>query len=106
MSGNPDGIRSLAKYSKLPVERVRYVPDADKGTVRSIRRGILLLMAFWSGPSVQAFAKLTEVLARLNAESLELVVADVDGSPDLYELTEFKSKVHGAGETAWVREGK
>lgn len=106
MGGNPDGIRSLAKYSKLPVERIRYVHDAEEATVRSIRRGVLFLMAFWSGPSVQAFAKLTEVLARLDTEGLELVVADVDGSPDLYELPEFKGKVHCAGETAWVRDGK
>jgi hypothetical protein len=106
MGGNPDGIRSLTKYSQLPPQRIRYVPDADEATVRSIRRGILFLMAFWSGPSVGAFAMLTEILARLDAEGLELVVADVDGSPDLYELPEFKGKVHGAGETAWVREGK
>jgi hypothetical protein len=106
VGGNPNGLRSLAKYSRLPVGRIRYVPDADAATVRSLRRGVLFLMAFWSGPSVQAFAKLTEVLARLDAEALELVVADVDGSPDLYELPEFKGKVHGAGETAWVRNGE
>jgi hypothetical protein len=106
VGGNPDGIRSLARYSRVPVERIRYVPDAVAATVRSIRRGVLFLMAFWSGPSVQAFAKLTEVLTRLHAEELELVVAGVDGSPDLYELPEFKGKVHGAGETAWVRAGE
>jgi hypothetical protein len=106
VAGNPKGLRSLAKYSKLPIERIRYVPDADAATVRSIRQGILFLMAFWSVSSVQAFAKLTEILGRLGAGSLELVVVDVDGSPELYELPEFKGKVHGAGETAWVREGK
>jgi hypothetical protein len=106
MDSNPNGIRRLAKYSRLPDERIRYVPNADEATVRSIGRGVLFLMAFWSGPSVRAFAQLTEVLARLNPEGLELVVADVDDSPDLYELPEFKGKVHGAGETAWVRDGK
>lgn len=106
MAGNPNGLRSLTKYSKLPVERIRYDPDAEESSVRSIRRGVLFLMAFWSGPSVQAFAKLTEVLARLDAEGLELVVVDVDGSPDLYDLPEFKGKVRGYGETAWVRDGK
>jgi hypothetical protein len=80
MEGNPDGLRSLAKYSKLPVERIKYHADADEGTVWSIGRGILFLMAFWSGPSVQAFAKLTEVLASLPSHNLELVVVDVDGS--------------------------
>jgi hypothetical protein len=106
VGGNPDGIRTLMKYSRLPADRIRYVPDADAATVWSIRRGCLFLMAFWSGPSVRAFAKLTEVLAGLDAEGLELVVADVDGSPDLYELPEFKGNLHGAGETVWVRGGK
>ena len=106
LAGNPKGLRSLAKYSKLPFERIRYVADTDAATVRSINRGVLFLMAFWSGPALQAFAKLTEVLARLDAESLELVVVDVDGSPDLYELPELKGEVHGNGETAWVRDGK
>src|SRR5436190_11378302 len=107
MAGNSDGARSLARYSRLPLERIRYVPDADAATVRSIRRGVLFLMAFWSGGAVQAFAKLTEVLARLDPEGLlGLVVADVDGSPQLYELPEFKGKVHGWGETAWVRDGR
>ena len=63
-------------------------------------------MAFWSVRAGQAFAKPNEVLARLDAEGLELVVADVDGSPALYELPKFKGKVRGAGETAWVRDGK
>ncbi len=104
MAGNPDGIRSLAKYSKLSVERIRYFPDADETVVNVISQGILFLMAFWSGPSVKAFSKLTEVIADLDkAESLELVVVDVDGSPALYEVPEFFGKVHGAGETAWVR---
>ena len=106
MEGNPDGLRSLVKYSKLPAERIKYVADADENTVRSIGRGILFLMAFWSGPSVQAFAKLTEVIAALPAENLELVVVDVDGSQSLYELSEFKGQVSGSGETAWVRHGK
>ena len=106
MGGNRDGLRSLAKYSKLPVERISYHADADEATVRSIGRGVLFLMAFWSGPSVMAFAKLTEVLTALKADDLELVVVDVDGSPDLYELAEFKGKISGSGETAWVRLGK
>jgi hypothetical protein len=106
MAGNPNGIHTLAKFSKLPVGRIRYVPDADLATVWSIHRRILFLMAFWSGPSIKGFARQTEVLAHLDAEALELVVVDVDGSPDLYELPEFKGKVAGAGETAWVRDGK
>lgn len=52
MNGNPDGLRSLAKHSKLPVERIRYVPDADERVVRAITRGVFFQIAFWSGPPV------------------------------------------------------
>lgn len=106
MTGNPDGLRSLVKYSKLPVERIRYFPDADERVVRAITRGIIFQMAFWSGPAVQAFAKLTEVVARLDRDSvLELVVVDIDGAEALSAVSEFLGGVRGAGETAWVRNG-
>ncbi len=106
MTGNPDGLRSLAKYSKLPVERIRYFPDAQEDVVAAISRGILFQMAFWSGPAVQAFAKLTEVIARLDPDGqIELVVVDIDGSERLSAVSEFLGGVRGAGETAWVRNG-
>jgi len=106
MDGNADGLRALARYSKLPLERIRYFPSAGPEVIRAIPRGVLFLMAFWSGSAVRAFAMLTELLARLPAETLELVVADLDGSPELYEVPEFKGNVHGSGETAWIRDGK
>lgn len=106
MAGNPDGLGVLAKYSNLPVDRIRYVPNADNQTIRSIRRGVLFLMAFWSGPSVAAFSKLTEMLSRIGMEGLELVVVDVDGSQELETVPEFKEMIRGAGETAWVRDGE
>jgi hypothetical protein len=106
MPGNPNGLRSLARYSKLPIERIRYVSDADETILRSLNRGILFLMAFWSGASVRAFQALTDVIARLDPrQELELAVADVDGSPALYAVPEFFGRVHGAGETAWIRNG-
>lgn len=106
MNGNPDGLRSLAKYSKLPIERISYFPDADENVIRDIERGILFLMAFWSGPSVQAFARITEIVSKLDkGQALQLAVVDVDGSQSLYELPEFLGRIHGAGETAWVRNG-
>lgn len=106
MDGNPDGLRILAKRSKLPVERIRYVPDAGEEIIQSIGRGILFLMAFWSGPAITAFTKLTEVITNLEANNLEIVVVDVDGSPELYHVPEFVHKLRGCGETAWIRDGK
>lgn len=63
-------------------------------------------MAFWSGPAVQAFARLAEVIAKLDPDGrLELVVVDIDGSEALSAVSEFRGGVRGAGETAWVRNG-
>jgi hypothetical protein len=89
------------------MDRIRYVAAADEATVRSIRRGVLYLMAYWSRYSVQAFAALTEVLARLDAQDLELVVVDVDDSPRLNVIPEIRGRrTHGYGETFWVRDGR
>jgi hypothetical protein len=106
MTGTLDGLRSLARYSKLPIERIEYFPEADVNIVKAITRGILFQMAFWSGPAVQAFAKLTEVIARLDPDGVvELMVVDIDGSECLSGVSEFLGGVRGAGETAWLRNG-
>jgi hypothetical protein len=106
MDGNPDRLRTLAMYAKLPIERITYLPEADDEIIRSIDNGILFLMAFWSGPSLLAFSKLTEIISKLRADALSITVVDVDGSPALYEALEFKGQVRGYGEAAWIRNGK
>ncbi len=104
--GNADGMRSLAKSSKLPIERIRYLPDSETSVVQDIKRGILFVMAFWSVPSVKAFNQLTEVVNRLDPDGmLEIVVVDTDGAPEFYEHPEFKDILRGAGETAWIKDG-
>jgi hypothetical protein len=105
--GNAQGLLSLAKYSRLPIDRIDYRPEADATVIGSMDRGILYFMAFWSGPSISAFRTLTEVVARLDKSgALKFVVVDVDGSPTLYEVPELRGKIHGAGEAAWIRKGK
>ncbi len=105
MAGNPDGIRQLV-CSTFPFDRIHYVPDATVETVRSIDRGILFVIAFWSEPAFRAFHELTTVIARLKAEEkLQLVVADIDGASELMSIPEI-GRLGGAGETAWIRSGK
>ena len=105
-NGNPDGLRSLTKYSKLPVERINYLPDADEKVVRMIGRGILFQMALWSIPAVKAFAKLTEVISKLDQEGvIELIVVDIDGSAALSAASEFLGRCSGSRRNVWVRNG-
>jgi hypothetical protein len=104
--GNPDGITSLAKHARVPIGRIRYFSDSDTSLIRQINRGVLFVMAFWSGPSVLAFQQLTEIINRLDPDGvLEIVVIDTDGAEDFYEHPDFKGKLHGAGETAWIKNG-
>lgn len=93
--------------SSALVKRTRFYSEADRAVLATIRCGVFFVMAFWSGPSRLAFQELKRVLEVLDSEGrLELVVVDTDGCPDIEELPEFVGKLHGAGETAWVREGQ
>jgi len=96
----------LTKMSKRPIDHVTYLSNADAEIIESLGNGVLFLMVFWSVGAVKAFTALSEVLATPETESLEFVVADVDGSPSLYEVPDFKGNVHGWGETAWIYHGK
>lgn len=113
MSGHPDGLRILKKYAPSPSLELRYFPNGFAELVPSIDYGILFLMAFWSGPSVAAFAKLTQAMREMQAEDLELVVIDVDGVPDVYQLPHVKdlygqaiAAPTGNGEAAFCQEGQ
>jgi hypothetical protein len=100
-------ILRLKKHSKFPVDRFHFLAGADASIIKKIDRGILFLMALWSLPSAYSFAYLTSVIAALDKSgSLEIVVTDVDGSPELYVVPEFLGSVHGCGEMAWIRNGK
>lgn len=113
MTGNPNGLHILEKYSRIPLSSIRYVADADADVVHSIQHGILFLMAFWSGPSLKAFSNLTKALSDMGAGELELVAVDVDGSLDIYQLPEIKALFGGVvnapvgkGEAACCRDGR
>jgi hypothetical protein len=101
-----DRMGILAGDSPLPRSRIRFLAEADESVIEQITCGVVFVMAFWSGPSRQAYRKLTEVLAALDPEGrLEFVVVDVDGCPALYDRAEFIGRMSGAGETAWVKDG-
>lgn len=104
--GKPDGLDILTARWQLGRERVRYHAEAGPEIVANIDRGVLFLMAFWSITAFQSFRALRDVLTRLRADALEVVVIDVDGSPEVYSIPEFFGRVHGCGEVAWVRDGR
>ena len=107
MEDELDRMGILERDSPLPRSRIRFLAQAEESVVDQITCGVVFVMAFWSGPSRQAYRKLTEVLAALDPEGrLEFVVVDADGCPALHDRAEFIGQMSGAGETAWVRDGR
>ena len=105
-TGNRDGLAIIAKYAKIPTDRVIYHFDAGTEILERIERGLLFVMAFWSGPSIQSLIAITEILANLDPNCcLGFVVIDTDGATELYDHPGFKNRLHGCGEIAWIRKG-
>jgi hypothetical protein len=107
-----DPILALGTVPPSHLARLRYLPEADRTVLDSVRLGVIFIMAFWSGPARMAFAHLKRVLSVEDPSGkLELVVIDTDGCSDLYESQEVAGRFHGgglsgAGETAWVLNGR
>lgn len=114
MTGNVDCHCILEKYSSVPLASIRYSPNADATLVESIQNGILFFVAFWSGPSLQAFSKLTQAMQQLKLDRFELVVVDVDGALELYQLPQLAvlldcdnlTAPRGFGEAVYCRDGQ
>src|SRR5262245_51309911 len=96
----------LAEKSGLAETRFRFCAEADESVFATVSRGILFLFAFWSGPAHIAFKRLTQTVAELDPQScLQFVVVDIDGAARVCESPEFRGRVHGNGEAAWIRDG-
>ncbi len=105
--GEVDGDEVLKKYSRLPVKQIEFVADPTLETIAGIGRGVLFLVAFWSGPAMRAFVTLTKELADLDFSNYRFVAADVDGSDELRQLWEVgETLINGDGKTLWIRDGK
>lgn len=105
--GEVDGDEVLTNHSHLPSEQIEFVPEATLETVNAIERGILFLIAFWSGPAIEGFENLTKELVKFDTRNFRVVVADVDGACDLRQLREVdNSLMNGDGRTLWIRDGK
>lgn len=91
-------------------DRLVYMPGATPGVVKLVERGVVFVMAWWSGPSRQAFAALAEALRLGDPDGRSIiVVVDADGIGEefYHELFEpLRAQVGGAGEGVWIRGGR
>ena len=108
MQGNHKGADILQRHTTLPAARWDYYAQADRSLVAEMDRGLLFLVAFWSGPALQSFARLTEALQRFPEEEISLTVVDVDGADDLCRLDGLReiACLYGTGELVFVRDGQ
>jgi hypothetical protein len=107
MSDSPKRHAWFSKNSAVPVARIKYFPIATSALIRGIDCGVLFILAWWSGKAQLAFRALTKALATVDPEGkLEFAVVDTDGCPEIYDIPEFSGKIHGYGETAWVKHGQ
>lgn len=104
--GESQKLGTWADQTPIPSSRIQYYAEADPSLIETIQLGVLLVLARWSGTSVQSFQYLTNVISRVDPlERLQIVVVDADGSPGFYEFPAFKGDLHGHGEVAWIKDG-
>jgi len=97
---------TVTRYCAVPQERVRIVSRFEDLPLTQIRRGIIYLLAAWSGPSVMHFRFITEALSRIDWSGLEFYVVDIDCVPhDFIQATFQRGAPAGVAETIWVRDG-
>jgi|SRR5579884_1970321 len=98
-----------AYQSCLSIEEQRLVllPREEPINIRSVKRGILFILAKWSGASQLAFRALNKALASLpELDGLYLYVADTDSEKTQELLSDLGDIPAGAGETYWLVEGQ
>lgn len=108
MQGNPNGAELLQRRTSLPDTRWQYYGQSDRSLLADIDTGLLFLMAFWSGPSMQSFSRLTEALQVFEEDEVSLTVVDVDGAEDLCRIDGLREVacLYGTGELVLVRQGQ
>ena len=74
-------------------------------SITSIQRGIVFLMATWSGGAQVAHRFLVSFLEQHGFPSEQLHVLDVDQHTELYDLPELTGKIHGWGEALVIKDG-
>ncbi len=87
--------------------RLILIPKEETVSIRSIKRGILFILARWSGASQLAFRALNKALASLSdLDGLHLYIADIDSDKTQELVSTLGDVLAGTGETYWLHEGE
>jgi hypothetical protein len=75
-------------------------------TITSIQRGIVFLMAEWSGGAQWAYPKLVAFLQQHGIPSEQFHIFNIDHHSELYDMPELSGKIHGWGEVSAVTQNQ
>ena len=88
-------------------QRLVLLSSEEAINIRSIKRGILFILAKWSGASQLAFRAINKALASFrDLDGVYLYIADADSEKVQEFLTDLGDVPAGAGETYWLLEGQ
>ncbi len=97
------------KHSAMPIARLRVLQNFDEVHLSDMRRGIVFVLAAWSGPAVIGLQRFTRAIQSLDTRSLDLVVLDTDclNEDSATQLSGGPNFTTGGwGETIWIRDGR
>jgi hypothetical protein len=96
----------VREYSAFPFEKLRIIQDLTELRLANLQVAVIFVFAAWSGPSIQAFQRLTRLLRTLDLGSLDLIILDADCLTVDEAVCLFGHVFHGAGEMIWIRNGQ
>lgn len=100
-------LKLLQRCSGELFDRLEILSISDSSTA-VMSRGVLFLMAFWSGPAVLGLANLCDVLKETGLpHDFTLRILDIDGASNvlLDHLSGQGPVIGGNAEAYWFREG-
>ncbi|QDS91602.1 hypothetical protein FF011L_03320 [Roseimaritima multifibrata] len=102
-----DGDAIITKYCGFLGDRVRYDADLSTTVLADLRRAVVVVNAFWSGPSMQTLIRVAKLLDDVDSHGCaQLIVCDTDHIPDLAAEPWLLDTHGGMGEIAWVLNGR
>ena len=98
---------AYSRHLTIALDRIVFLGLDQSVPLRSIKRGIVFILARWSVSSQMAFKALNVVMAQIGGlEDLCIYVADTDSAMTQKFLSQIGETPSGGGETYWVVGGR
>jgi len=99
--------KDIIEGRALLKSKVQFLDRAGVRDLDQLDTGIFFILAWWSGPAHIALDRLAKAILKADPGGrLELIIADTDGIPELYEHRLLHGKIHGYGECVWKKRGE